>query len=200
MEFSMQEYWSGVPLPSLSFSRVGFYSQTLKVIFFLIDRIAQNIIKSHLETCQYTMEELHQLAWQTHTYEEIKAYQSKVFWETKGFSVTSLTFSASALLTFQTGQFFAVRTALHTVGIIFGLYLLAASSTPSHVVATTRTCPDIAKSGGKTALIENQCPTQVTEETGPTLDDVRTSLGGFLGPGKEREQLKIIAVIFANLL
>ncbi|ELW58805.1 Nuclear receptor ROR-beta [Tupaia chinensis] len=42
-----------------------------------IDRIAQNIIKSHLETCQYTMEELHQLAWQTHTYEEIKAYQSK---------------------------------------------------------------------------------------------------------------------------
>ncbi|NXP64186.1 RORB protein, partial [Chloropsis cyanopogon] len=43
-----------------------------------IDRIAQNIIKSHLETCQYTMEELHQLAWQTHTYEEIKVYQSKV--------------------------------------------------------------------------------------------------------------------------
>ncbi|XP_062828066.1 nuclear receptor ROR-beta isoform X1 [Anolis carolinensis] len=43
----------------------------------LTDRIAQNIIKSHLETCQYTMEELHQLAWQTHTYEEIKVYQSK---------------------------------------------------------------------------------------------------------------------------
>ncbi|KAJ6669580.1 hypothetical protein lerEdw1_000129, partial [Lerista edwardsae] len=40
-------------------------------------RIAQNIIKSHLETCQYTIEELHQLAWQTHTYEEIKVYQSK---------------------------------------------------------------------------------------------------------------------------
>ncbi|XP_010724059.1 nuclear receptor ROR-beta [Meleagris gallopavo] len=44
---------------------------------FSSDRIAQNIIKSHLETCQYTMEELHQLAWQTHTYEEIKVYQSK---------------------------------------------------------------------------------------------------------------------------
>lgn len=69
---------------------MGFYSQTHEVIFFLIDRIAQNIIKSHLETCQYTMEELHQLAWQTHTYEEIKAYQSKVFWEMKGFSVISL--------------------------------------------------------------------------------------------------------------
>lgn len=51
-----------------------------KLYFILLftDRIAQNIIKSHLETCQYTMEELHQLAWQTHTYEEIKVYQSKV--------------------------------------------------------------------------------------------------------------------------
>lgn len=71
---------------------------------------------------------------------------------------------------------------------------------PSHVVATTRMCPDIITSGGKTALIENQCPAHVTEETGPTLGDVRTSLGVFFGPGKEREQLKIIAVISANLL
>lgn len=44
----------------------------------LSDRIAQNIIKSHLETCQYTTEELQQLAWQTHSYEEVKMYQSKV--------------------------------------------------------------------------------------------------------------------------
>src|SRR4029434_4997163 len=43
-----------------------------------IYRIAQNIIKSHLETCQYTAEELQQLAWQTHTYDEVKMYQSKV--------------------------------------------------------------------------------------------------------------------------
>ena len=54
--------------------------------------------------------------------------------------------------------------------IIFGLYLLDARSMPSHVAATARMCPDIAKSGGKTALTENQCPTRVTEETGPTLD------------------------------
>lgn len=54
------------------------------MVLFLTDRIAQNIIKSHLETCQYTMEELHQLAWQTHTYEEIKAYQSKVLQEPWG--------------------------------------------------------------------------------------------------------------------
>lgn len=50
----------------------------MSYFLFSSDRIAQNIIKSHLETCQYTMEELHQLAWQTHTYEEIKVYQSKV--------------------------------------------------------------------------------------------------------------------------
>lgn len=56
------------------------YIVLCKLFFILLfaDRIAQNIIKSHLETCQYTMEELHQLAWQTHTYEEIKVYQSKV--------------------------------------------------------------------------------------------------------------------------
>lgn len=71
---------------------------------------------------------------------------------------------------------------------------------PSHVVATTRMCPDITTSGSKTALTENQCPTHATEETGPTLGDVRTPLGGFFGPGKEQEQLKITAVISANLL
>ncbi|TSR04276.1 Nuclear receptor ROR-beta [Bagarius yarrelli] len=43
-----------------------------------LDRIAQNIIKSHLETCQYTVEELQQLSWQTHSYEEVKIYQSKI--------------------------------------------------------------------------------------------------------------------------
>ncbi|KAG2465633.1 RORB protein, partial [Polypterus senegalus] len=49
-----------------------------------LDRIAQNIIKSHLETCQYTVEELQQLVWQTHSYEEIKMYQNKtreVLWQ-----------------------------------------------------------------------------------------------------------------------
>uniref|UniRef100_A0A8B9SW51 RAR related orphan receptor B n=1 Tax=Anas platyrhynchos TaxID=8839 RepID=A0A8B9SW51_ANAPL len=55
------------------------FTRMFHMSYFLFpsDRIAQNIIKSHLETCQYTMEELHQLAWQTHTYEEIKVYQSK---------------------------------------------------------------------------------------------------------------------------
>uniref|UniRef100_A0A3B3R2S1 RAR-related orphan receptor B n=1 Tax=Paramormyrops kingsleyae TaxID=1676925 RepID=A0A3B3R2S1_9TELE len=56
-----------------------------------LDRIAQNIIKSHLETCQYTAEELQQLAWQTHTYEEVKLYQSKtrdVLWQQCAIQIT----------------------------------------------------------------------------------------------------------------
>ena len=51
---------------------------TLTLAPCVADRIAQNIIKSHLETCQYTAEELQQLAWQTHSYEDVKMYQSKV--------------------------------------------------------------------------------------------------------------------------
>uniref|UniRef100_A0AAY4D2B4 RAR-related orphan receptor B n=1 Tax=Denticeps clupeoides TaxID=299321 RepID=A0AAY4D2B4_9TELE len=56
-----------------------------------LDRIAQNIIKSHLETCQYTAEELQQLAWQTHSYEEVKMYQSKsrdMLWQQCAIQIT----------------------------------------------------------------------------------------------------------------
>ncbi|XP_025932298.1 nuclear receptor ROR-beta-like [Apteryx rowi] len=42
-----------------------------------IDRIAQNVVKSHLETCQYTTEELKRLAWTLYSPEEIRALQSK---------------------------------------------------------------------------------------------------------------------------
>ncbi|KAG5281148.1 hypothetical protein AALO_G00067950 [Alosa alosa] len=61
--FSYGAYQDGQLTPGVSMSE--------------LDRIAQNIIKSHLETCQYTAEELQQLAWQTHSYEEVKMYQSK---------------------------------------------------------------------------------------------------------------------------
>ncbi|KAL2091946.1 hypothetical protein ACEWY4_011744 [Coilia grayii] len=66
------------PVPNL-FSYGGYPDGQLTpgVSMTELDRIAQNIIKSHLETCQYTAEELQQLAWQTHSYEEVKMYQSK---------------------------------------------------------------------------------------------------------------------------
>uniref|UniRef100_A0A8C0JET0 Nuclear receptor ROR-beta n=1 Tax=Chelonoidis abingdonii TaxID=106734 RepID=A0A8C0JET0_CHEAB len=41
------------------------------------DRIAQNVVKSHLETCQYTTEELKRLAWMLYTQEEIRSLQNK---------------------------------------------------------------------------------------------------------------------------
>uniref|UniRef100_A0A8C7HWS5 RAR-related orphan receptor B n=1 Tax=Oncorhynchus kisutch TaxID=8019 RepID=A0A8C7HWS5_ONCKI len=56
-----------------------------------LDRIAQNIIKSHLETCQYTADELQQLAWQTHSYDDIKMYQSKtrdMLWQQCAIQIT----------------------------------------------------------------------------------------------------------------
>lgn len=44
----------------------------------LADRVAQNVLKSHLETCQYTTEELKRLAWSLYSPEEVRALQSKV--------------------------------------------------------------------------------------------------------------------------
>ena len=44
----------------------------------LADRVAQNVVKSHLETCQYTTEELKRLAWTLYSPEEVRALQSKV--------------------------------------------------------------------------------------------------------------------------
>ncbi|CDQ69191.1 unnamed protein product [Oncorhynchus mykiss] len=58
---------------------------------FCSNRIAQNIIKSHLETCQYTADELQQLAWQTHSYDDIKMYQSKtrdMLWQQCAIQIT----------------------------------------------------------------------------------------------------------------
>lgn len=81
------------PVPNL-FSYGGYQESQLgpnNVSMGELDRIAQNIIKSHLETCQYTAEELQQLAWQTHSYEEVKMYQSKprdVLWQQCAIQIT----------------------------------------------------------------------------------------------------------------
>ncbi|NXG79557.1 RORB protein, partial [Baryphthengus martii] len=42
-----------------------------------IDRVAQNVVKSHLETCQYTTEELKRLVWNLYSPEEVRTLQSK---------------------------------------------------------------------------------------------------------------------------
>ncbi|XP_030075282.1 nuclear receptor ROR-beta [Microcaecilia unicolor] len=42
-----------------------------------IDRVAQNVIRSHMETCQYTTEELKRLIWTFHSPEDIRNLQNK---------------------------------------------------------------------------------------------------------------------------
>ncbi|KPP58811.1 nuclear receptor ROR-beta-like [Scleropages formosus] len=42
-----------------------------------IERITQNILQSHLETCQYSTEELKRLSWTLYAPEEIRSFQSK---------------------------------------------------------------------------------------------------------------------------
>lgn len=42
------------------------------------EHLAQNISKSHMETCQYLREELQQMTWQAFLQEEVESYQSKV--------------------------------------------------------------------------------------------------------------------------
>lgn len=49
-----------------------------------IERITQNVIKSHIETSQYSPEELKRCAWTLYTPEEIRTYQSKsteILWQ-----------------------------------------------------------------------------------------------------------------------
>ncbi|KAI2648253.1 Nuclear receptor ROR-alpha A [Labeo rohita] len=42
-----------------------------------LEHLAQNISKSHMETCQYLREELQQMTWQAFLQEEVESYQNK---------------------------------------------------------------------------------------------------------------------------
>ncbi|XDA78388.1 hypothetical protein R6Z07F_008484 [Ovis aries] len=56
-----------------------------------LEHLAQNISKSHLETCQYLREELQQITWQTFLQEEIENYQNKqreVMWQLCAIKIT----------------------------------------------------------------------------------------------------------------
>uniref|UniRef100_A0A671REJ6 Nuclear receptor ROR-beta-like n=1 Tax=Sinocyclocheilus anshuiensis TaxID=1608454 RepID=A0A671REJ6_9TELE len=47
------------------------------VLNFRSERITQNVVKSHLETCQYSSEELKKLTWNIYTPEETRSFQLK---------------------------------------------------------------------------------------------------------------------------
>lgn len=42
------------------------------------DRITQSIVKSHLETCQYSAEDMKRFTWVQYTPEETRTFQNKV--------------------------------------------------------------------------------------------------------------------------
>lgn len=46
--------------------------------FVVSDRITQSIVKSHLETCQYSAEDMKRFTWVQYTPEETHAFQNKV--------------------------------------------------------------------------------------------------------------------------
>ncbi|XP_075016408.1 nuclear receptor ROR-alpha isoform X3 [Calonectris borealis] len=55
------------------------------------EHLAQNISKSHMETCQYLREELQQITWQTFLQDEIENYQNKqreVMWQLCAVKIT----------------------------------------------------------------------------------------------------------------
>ncbi|KAJ3595923.1 hypothetical protein NHX12_002335 [Muraenolepis orangiensis] len=56
-----------------------------------LEHLAQNISKSHMETCQYLREELQQMTWQAFLQEEIENYQNKpreVMWQLCAIKIT----------------------------------------------------------------------------------------------------------------
>uniref|UniRef100_A0A8C9TCN3 RAR-related orphan receptor C a n=1 Tax=Scleropages formosus TaxID=113540 RepID=A0A8C9TCN3_SCLFO len=57
-----------------------------------IERITQNVVKSHLETCQYSTEELKRLTWTLYTPEETRTFQNKsaeVMWQKCAVHITN---------------------------------------------------------------------------------------------------------------
>ncbi|XP_043909909.1 nuclear receptor ROR-beta-like [Protopterus annectens] len=57
-----------------------------------IEQVAQNVIKSHLETCRYTTEELKRLTWMHYTQEEVRNLQTKsteVMWQECALQITN---------------------------------------------------------------------------------------------------------------
>uniref|UniRef100_A0A3B3S4Z5 RAR-related orphan receptor A, paralog a n=1 Tax=Paramormyrops kingsleyae TaxID=1676925 RepID=A0A3B3S4Z5_9TELE len=56
-----------------------------------LEHLAQNIGKSHVETCQYLREELQQMSWQAFLQEEVESYQNKpreVMWQLCAIKIT----------------------------------------------------------------------------------------------------------------
>lgn len=53
-------------------------TNTVALLSVCVERITQSVIKSHMETSQYSTEELKRMAWTLYSPEETHSYQMKV--------------------------------------------------------------------------------------------------------------------------
>lgn len=63
---------------NLSNALANLKTETKVRLSFGSERVAQNVVKSHIETNQYTSEELKRMAWTLYSPEETRSYQTKV--------------------------------------------------------------------------------------------------------------------------
>lgn len=63
---------------NLSNALANLKTETNVRLSFGSERVAQNVVKSHIETNQYTSEELKRMAWTLYSPEETRSYQTKV--------------------------------------------------------------------------------------------------------------------------
>lgn len=52
---------------------------SLRNLSLCLERITQSVLKSHIETSQYSTEELKRMAWTLYSPEETSSYQTKVY-------------------------------------------------------------------------------------------------------------------------
>lgn len=50
-----------------------------QVVPFFSERLTQSVVKSHIETSQYSTEELKRMAWTVYSPEETRSFQVKVY-------------------------------------------------------------------------------------------------------------------------
>lgn len=65
-------------IKNLSNALANLKTETKVRLSFDSERVAQNVVKSHIETNQYTSEELKRMAWTLYSPEETRSYQTKV--------------------------------------------------------------------------------------------------------------------------
>lgn len=87
-----QEYQLGVLHDTNLFTHTLLNSSSDGCSMMEIERITQNVVKSHMETSQYSVEELKRLAWTSYSADETRCFQNKpveVMWQQCSIHITN---------------------------------------------------------------------------------------------------------------